>query len=219
MISEIRILLADDQSMLREALAAIIERQPDMRVIGAVANGRAAVDAAHTLQPDVLVTDLSMPVLDGFGAIAQLRANGLPTRIIAWTAQPDMASVKAVQLAGGHGYVLKHSPVEVLLEALRAVATGSCFFDPSLVVPPPPDPPGLLVSPDPSPEVLSPEERLILLYTARGHTTQEIAQALGGDRPMIAELRRRAMTLLGLPDRVALVRYAVRHGWLDVSQD
>lgn len=217
MASEIRVLLADDQAMLREALTAIIEHQPDMQVVGAAADGRAAVDAAHALQPDVLVTDLSMPVLDGFGAIAQLRADGLATHTVVWTARSDRTAVNAVQVAGGLGYVLKHSPVEVLLEAIRIAAAGLQFCDPALSEAA--APPDVSPIPDSSPGLLSAEELLVLQYTARGHTTQEIAQALGGDPPTIAELRRRAMALLGLPSRIALVRYAARQGWLDASWD
>lgn len=219
MCAVLRVLLADDRAMLREALGAIIDREPDMQMVGAVADGQAAVEAAHLLLPDVLVTDLSMPVLGGIGATARLRADGLATRVVAWTAHREWAFVTAVEQAGGHGYVLKHSPVEVLLEAIRVVATGSPFRDPALAKPPSSFPLDVLPVPDSSPNLLSAEECLVLQHTARGQTSQDIATTLGISPSTIVELRSHAMASLGLANRVALVRYALRQGWLDASQD
>jgi two-component system response regulator NreC len=212
MSDTIRVLLADDNVTLREQFQRLIATAPGLEVVGVAGDGRAAVAGAQALRPDVVVMDLSMPVLNGLEATRQLRESCPNIRVVALTTHEDLTYVAAMQAAGASGYVLKHSGVAVLLGAIRTVAAGKAFLDPALAktarpataAPPP--------VPDLSPELLTAKERAVLQHTARGLTTQQVAGAVGDDVAGVVETRRRAMARLGLESRVALVHYAMRHG-------
>lgn len=213
MQSVIRVLLADDSDAIRERLWKLIEAEPDLEVVGGAVNGRVTVEYGCSLRPDVIVMDLSMPVLSGLAATAELHACCPEIRVVALTTYQDQAHVTAIQKAGGCGYVLKYSPVEVLLEAIRVVAAGGVFLDPALPEAPPRAAPEMPAAQDVSPDVLSVEEREVLQLSARGQSSREIAAELGAQAAAVAGIRVRAMAKLNLQGRIALVQYAERHGW------
>lgn len=209
----IELLLADDHPAVLQQLQILIDGQPDMHVVASAADGRDAVERALSLQPDVVVTDFSMPRMNGLEATAALAASCPQMRVVLLTAHQDRSYAQALLAAGGRGYVLKHSPPAVLLAAIRAVATGHTFLDPALA-----GMPALTTAPGPpashpSPEVLTDCERSVLQRTAQGLSTREVAAELGVDVDAIVAARAEGMAKLCLEGRVALVRYAEAHGW------
>src|SRR3954464_12661917 len=128
--SIITIVLADDHGIVRAGLKALLERQPDMRILGEAADGPEALRAARELRPTVLVTDLSMPG-GGLETIGKITSLGLPTRVLVLTVHAEERYLLPVLEAGGSGYVKKSSAHTDLLDAIRTVARGEVFLDPA----------------------------------------------------------------------------------------
>lgn len=180
----IRVLLVDDQTLLREGLHTLLSLHDDIDIVGEAANGQEALDAAAALQPDVILMDLQMPVLDGATAIRRLKASGHPARVIVLTTFDDDDRVFDGLRAGALGYLLKDVSSDKLVEAIHAAARGESFLQPSVAAkvlaefnrleraagapPPPPD----LVEP------LSERELEILRLVAAGDSNKEIAALL-----------------------------------------
>jgi DNA-binding NarL/FixJ family response regulator len=182
-----------------------------MRVIAEVGDGRAAIDAARTLTPDVVVLDLSMPVMGGLSVARALK--GFEMAIIALTRHDDDAYVQELLQAGASGYVLKQSASAHLVRAIRVAAEGGRYLDPGL---PPPD-----ASHDPRRRPTTPRvterEVEVLRLIAVGHSNKDIAAALDISVKTVEVHKANAMRKLGLRGRTDVVRYAVLNGWLDES--
>ena len=131
-MKKIRVLLADDHETVRQGLKLLIDRQPDMEVVGEAGDGRAALDAVVTLQPEVAVVDISMPEMNGLAATRGMRAQAPSTAIVALTRYTDEAYVNELFNAGALGYVLKQSSSRELVDAVRAAAAGRRYLDSSL---------------------------------------------------------------------------------------
>src|SRR5215471_10702811 len=128
-MAKLRILLADDHVAVREGLKAILNGQPDMTVVSEVADGAAATEASIALQPDLVLMDVSMPVVSGLKATATLKQHCPNVKVIVLTRHLDEAYVQRVFSAGASGYVLKQSRMTELLAAIRAVAAGGRYLD------------------------------------------------------------------------------------------
>jgi len=178
----IRILLADDQALFREALRMLISSQPDLEVVGEAANGAEAIQLTASLHPQVVLMDLQMPVMDGVAATRQLHSEQPGCRVIALTTFDGDEYVFDCLRAGAVGYLLKDAPSENLFSAIRAAARGESFLQPSVTTrvlaeftrlsDHPQSPSAKLVEP------LSDREREILQLIARGSTNREIADLL-----------------------------------------
>jgi DNA-binding NarL/FixJ family response regulator len=131
-MSEIRVLVADDQQLVREGLHALLEMMPGIRMVGEASNGAEAVERARQLQPDVVLMDVRMPVLDGVAATHQLQLNCPNVKVIILTTFDDDEYVFEGLRAGAAGYLLKDVPSERLAEAIRAVVSGEAFIHPSV---------------------------------------------------------------------------------------
>jgi two-component system, NarL family, response regulator NreC len=211
----IRIVLADDHAVLRAGLKALLEAEPDMRVIGEAANGREAVLKAQQLKPDIVVMDLSMPELDGLEATRQVAALKQGTRVLVLTMHAEEEYLLPVLEAGGSGYVRKTSADEDLTNALRTVARDEVFLYPSAAK--------LLLQgyrvkrepqePDPL-ERLSDREREVMAMTAEGFTSSEIGEKLFISPKTVDTYRSRIMEKLDLNHRSELVRFALQTGLL-----
>ena len=214
----IRVVLADDHEVVREGLKALVNAHADMRVVGEAANGEEAWHAAAALAPDVIVMDLSMPVLAGAEATARIRRDCPAVKILALTVHEERLYLTQLLRAGASGYVLKRAAAAELVRAVRAVAAGGTYIDPSvaneLVA-------GYLDSEagaEPAHHTLSEREREVLVSIARGFSNQEIAGTLGLSVKTVETYKARVAEKLGLRSRVDIVRYAAAQGWLDEAE-
>jgi DNA-binding NarL/FixJ family response regulator len=173
----VRVLVADDQALFREALAALLSVQAGIEVVGEAANGREAVEAATRLEPDVVLMDLRMPVLDGVGAIRQLRADRPDVRVLALTTFDGDEEVFAALRAGAVGYLLKDATTQRLVEAVFAAERGESVLAPTVAakivarV-------AALPAPQPLVDPLTGRELDVLRQLSRGASNREIARAL-----------------------------------------
>ncbi|MEV5751110.1 response regulator transcription factor [Actinoallomurus sp. NPDC052308] len=211
----IRVLLADDQEMVRAALRAVIDRREDLCVVGEAADGDQAVDAASRLRPDVVVMDVRMPGTTGVEATGRIRAEwpheDAPPRVLVLTTFDLDEYVHAALRAGASGFLLKNSPPDQLAHAIRVVAGGEAMLAPSvtnrLISAFAALPVGLVPS-DPAPDrrelidALTEREREVLILIARGLANLQIADALGLTQANVKSRVNRILTRLGLDNRV-----------------
>ena len=211
----ITIVLADDHGVVRAGLRALLEMQPDMKVIGEAEDGPAAVDLACSLKPAVLVVDLSMPG-GGLESIREITSHELPTKVLVLTVHAEERYLLPVLDAGGSGYVRKSSAHTDLLEAIRTVARGEVFLDPSATKTLLQGYLGRVRAGDERgfQEILSEREREVVRLTAEGYSAQQAADQLSLSSKTVETYRHRAMQKLGLTNRAELVRYALRAGLL-----
>jgi two-component system response regulator NreC len=211
----INVLLADDHGVVRAGLRALLEAQPDIRVVAEAADGPTAVIEAKKQRPTVVIADLSMPG-GGLETIREITALGLPSRVLVLTVHAEERYLLPVLEAGGSGYVRKSSAHTDLLDAIRTVARGEVFLDPmatkTLLR-------GYLGRVNTGEEldlgeVLSERERAVVKLTAEGNTAQQAADILALSPKTVETYRHRAMQKLGLTNRAELVRYALRAGLL-----
>ena len=213
MTRTLRIVLVEDQTILRQSLRVLVEAEPDLEVVGEADDGGEAVRQAELLRPDVVVMDVSMPQMDGVQATEAIRRAFPDVKVVILSVHETRGHVRRALQAGASGYVVKRSAAEVLIQALRAVATKGVYLDP-IVAP-------VLVAdsrplPDatPSGEELSEREAEVLRLIARGYANKEIAAQLDVSVKTIETFKARAMEKLGLRSRVDIVRHAVAQGWL-----
>ncbi len=216
----IRVVLADDHPIVREGLRQLVNAQPDMRVVGEAGDGAEACRVARELQPDVLVMDLSMPVLDGAQATEQVRRDCPNVRVLALTVHEERLYLTQLLRAGASGFVLKRAAGSELVRAVRTVAARAIYIDPAIA--------GRLVDGylESSPvegeqlrQALSERERDVLVRIATGFSNKEIAAELGLSVKTVESYKARATEKLGLKTRVDIVRYAAKRGWLETSPD
>lgn len=214
----LRIVLADDHAVVREGLKALINGQADMSVVGEAADGEAACQMARALTPDVLVMDLSMPLLSGAEATARVRRECPSVRVLALTVHEERVYLTQLLRAGAAGYILKRVAAAVLVQAIRAVASGGVYIDPAMA--------GSLVEgyleqdigTQPAHGPLSDRERDVLMRIAQGFSNKEIAAQLGLSVKTVETYKGRVAEKLGLRSRVEIVRYAAQKGWLGESR-
>ena len=209
---DLRILLADDHTVVREGLRALIQAEPDLTLVGEAGDGEAAYREALRLRPDVVVMDVSMPGVGGAEATGRLRQACPEIRVVALTAHADGGYVRRLLEAGVSGYVLKRAAAHVLIEAIHTVAAGGMYLDPSVagrVVEGYVRPPRAEATSE-----LSPREEDVLRILAQGYSNKEIGARLEISIKTVETYKARAMEKLGLGSRVDLVRYALQRGWL-----
>lgn len=207
--SKIRILLADDHSVVRHGFRRILEGQADMEVVGEASDGRQAVELATKLAPDVLVMDVTMPQFNGIEAARQLAKSCPRLRVLALSMQKDGVYVREMLRAGARGYLLKESTEADLLAAVRAVAAGKAWLSPEVSDAVLEDYRKHVTNPM---DLLSAREREVLQLIAEGRTNKEIAAQLGLSVYTIEAHRGKLMEKLNLHSGNELVRFAVRHG-------
>jgi two-component system response regulator DesR len=200
----IRVLLAEDQTMLRGALAALLALEPDLTVVGEAANGREAHRLTRELKPDVVVTDIEMPEMTGLEFAAAIKDNDLPSRVIILTTFARPGYLRRALEAGARGYLLKERPASELAEAIRRVHAGLRAVDPALAAE--------AWSADDDP--LSDRERQILKRAGDGRTSAEIAADLRLSEGTVRNYLSEAISKLGAANRVDAARIARSRGWL-----
>lgn len=200
-----RILLVDDHSLLRDGLRRILEREPDLDVVGEAATGEGALELVAQLLPDIVLMDVRMPGMDGIEATRRLRASHPQVQVLVLSAYPEFTR-EALQ-AGAAGYLLKSAPARQLLASVRSVALGSMAVQRSLLGALPWSPGDSRVRTG----VLSGRERDILRLITRGLTNRAIARQLG-IAPRTADQHVHNMLIkIGARSRVEAVRYAIEH--------
>ncbi len=208
-----RILIADDHTLMREGLQELIKRQRGMSVVGEAETGIAAIRMARDLQPDVVLMDIGMPDLNGIEATRQIRKETPEVKVIALSMHADRRFVRQMFGAGAMGYVLKASAFEELAAAIRAVASGHIYTNPKIA--------DMLLTdyisqladmlvPMDSP--LSDREREVLQLLAEGQSNKDVAAKLGVSVTTIDSHRKHIMDKLGLHSIAELTKYAIREG-------
>ena len=204
----IRILLAEDHTIVRQGLKSLLEGQDDMTVVAEAANGREAVKAARRLGPDVVVMDLTMPELNGVDATAQITKSCPSTRVVILSMHSADEYVFPALRAGASGYLVKGSGLSELTSAIRAVHKGNAFFSPEVSK-------TLLNKTQRSgegPDPLTEREREVLQLVVEGKTSPQIAALLNISAKTVEGHRGRIMNKLEIHDVAGLVRYAIRTG-------
>ncbi len=216
MSAPLRVLVCDDQVLIRTGLASIIGAQPDMEVAGECGDGATAVGLAGELRPDVVVMDVRMPVLDGIEATRRLAGAGVehPVKVLVVTTFNLDEYVYEALRAGASGFLLKDAPPDQLLHGIRTVADGAALLDPEVtrrLVGEYADRirPSRIAAAD-SP--LTPRELEVLRLLAEGLSNGEIAAALFISQETVKTFVSRILAKLGLRDRVQAVVHAYRHG-------
>jgi DNA-binding NarL/FixJ family response regulator len=210
----IRIVLADDHSVMRSGLRALLQQHADMQVVGEASDGREAMSLVESLRPDVVVLDITMPLLNGIDAARQMAAKQLGTSVIMLSMHSDESYVLRAMKAGVRGYLLKESAEIDLLQAIRAVTQGQAFFSPAV---------SRMLAEDyvrqlqdreieDSYDLLSTREREVLQLIAEGKSNKEVANFLKLSLYTVETHRSNILQKLNLHSVPDLILYAVRKG-------
>jgi DNA-binding NarL/FixJ family response regulator len=214
--SRLRVVLADSQTILRQGLRAILEAETDLEVIGQAGTVEDAVALARRLQPDVLITDVSFENRNRIQAIGDLRRECAGLRVVLLTGHGSQESMRTAMASGVHAYVMKESPVEVLLRAIRA---ESPEFDwPAMPLPALQHGRRSTLHPaEAAVSELTTREREVLIGVALGHSSKWIAGSLGRSVKTIEKHRFTMMHKLDLRNTAAVTRYAMENGLLEAA--
>jgi len=209
-----RVLLCDDHLLVAEALKSLLA--PEFDLVGVVEDGRAMVEAAGTLRPDVIVADVTMPHLNGIDALAQLRQAGDRVPVVFLTMHRDVSFARRALEAGASGFVLKHSAPTELVSAIRAALEGHTYITPQLAG-------EVLESFKQGPQTasdpvvsLTPRQREVLQLLAEGRSAKEIASSLSISVRTVEFHKYQLMETLGLHTNAELTHFAIKHGLVEL---
>lgn len=203
MTNPIRVVLADDHTIVREGLRALLASADDIEIVAEAGDGREAVRLAEEHSPDVVVMDLAMPMLNGVDATRRIRQSKPRTQVVVLSMHGTDAHVRPAVRAGARGYLLKGAGLSDLLVAVRAVAQGESFYSEAIEE--------RLQGPSDS-ETLTPREREVLQLVGEGRTSPEIAKLLFVSVKTVEGHRSRLMQKLGVRNVAGLVKSALRLG-------
>ena len=216
-MDKIRILLADDHTILRDGIRALLEDQIDMAVVGEADNGRQAVQLTEDLQPDVVLIDIAMPLLNGLEATRQIKRDQPEIKVLVLTMHDNEEYVRQMLAAGASGYVLKHAAANELVAAIRAVRQGDAVLSPGITrqvidqyLRAEGDQPAAL------PSELTPREREVLQLIAEGYAIKQSAEILCVSAKTVQAHRTSLMQKLDLHDRGELIKYAIQKKIIEV---
>ena len=199
----IRIILAEDQSLLRGALSTLLDLEDDIEVIGNVENGVLALDLARELEPDVVVTDIEMPEMSGIELATAIANENLKCKILIVTTFARPVYLERARAAGVNGYVLKDAPSEILADSIRRVHKGELVITSGLAE-------AAWAAPDP----LNDREREILKRVELGNTNKQIAKHLHLSAGTVRNYLAEATQKLAAANRIEASRIARENGWL-----
>jgi DNA-binding NarL/FixJ family response regulator len=207
----IRVLLVDDHAVVRDGLRAMLEAQPEMEVVGDVANGREGVRATQKLRPDVVVMDIAMPELNGIEATLQIKERSPSTQVLILSMHSTTEHIFRALQAGARGYLLKDSAGAEVVEAVRAVHAGRRYLSNKIAATVIDDYISERHRTSPL-DSLSRRERQILQLIAEGKTSAEVGTMLFLSPKTVDTYRSRMMHKLGIGDVPNLVKFAIQHG-------
>ena len=209
----IRILIVDDHSVVRQGLKMFLQLDPELEVVGEAANGAEALQLAHKLQPDVVLMDLLMPVMDGVTATAAIRRELPQTEVIALTSVLEDTSVFGAVRAGAIGYLLKDTEADELRRAIKAAAAGQVQLSPEAAM-------RLMreVRAPENPDELTERETEVMCLLARGLSNKEIARELTIGEKTVKTHVSNILSKLNVPSRTQAALYAVRTGLVSIDE-
>ena len=216
-MNKIRLLLADDHTILRDGIRALLDDQADIEVIGEAEDGLSTVKMVAKLKPDVVIMDIAMPMLNGLEATRQIQRDYPQVRVLILTMHENEEYIRQVLAAGALGYVLKDAAAHDLLGAIRAVYRGEAVLSPAIT--------RLVIEdylrwgdirPADISNGLTPREREILQLIAEGYTNKEIAEILSLSVKTIQSHRSNLMSKLDLHDRGELIKYAIQKKIIEI---
>jgi DNA-binding NarL/FixJ family response regulator len=204
-MKRIRLLIADDHVMFAQGLVSLL--RDEFELLGTAGNGEELVEATLQLNPDVILVDISMPVLNGFDAVRRIRESGNEARIIFLTMHDDATLLSEAFRCGASGYILKQSAGEELANAIREVAHGNSYVSPLIT-----DLPGEPLPPHTQKTTITPRQREVLELISRGLTMKEIASQLNISTRTAESHKYEMMQTLGVETTAELIRYSLRLG-------
>jgi DNA-binding NarL/FixJ family response regulator len=216
-MEKIRILLADDHTILREGIRSLLEEEPDMQVVGEAEDGQAALKLATLLHPHIAVLDIAMPRMNGLEAARQLKRCCPEVKVLILTMYDNEEYIRTVFAAGAMGYILKDAATRELLHAIRTIFRGEMVLSPAVT--------RLVVedylrwgdrSPNGSEPSLSAREREVLQLIAEGYPNKQIAEILTISIKTVQAHRGRLMQKLDLHDRGDLIKYAIQKKIIEI---
>jgi DNA-binding NarL/FixJ family response regulator len=208
-MSNTRCLIVDDHSVVRQGLDLLIGDLDDLDVVGQVSNGEEALEAVEQLQPEVVLMDVRLPGIDGVSAVKRIHQAAPGVKFVIFSAYGDKRLLSDAIAAGARGYVMKGSPPEDLLRAIRTVAEGKAFVDPSL------SPALLMTDAMDGDQPLSEREREILQLLAEGFHTEEVARRIGLSVETVKSDTKRVIAKLQADTRTHAVAIALRQAIID----
>jgi two-component system response regulator NreC len=216
-MKKIRVLLADDHTILRDGIRALLEDQADIEVVGEAEDGQSTVRMAVQLKPDVVVMDIAMPLLNGLEATRQIQRDIPQVKVLILTMHENEEYIRQVLAAGALGYVLKDAAARDLIGAIRAVNQGEAVLSPAIT--------RLVIEdylrwgdirPQDTSNGLTSREREVLQLIAEGYTNKEIAEILCISVKTVQSHRTNLMAKLDLHDRGELIKYAIQKKIIDI---
>lgn len=212
---KLKVLIAEDHQTVREGVKLLVNSQPDMEVVGEAGDGELAIKEAARLEPDLVLMDISMPNMNGLKATKRLRSRSADVKILILTRHTDDGYLQQLIGAGANGYVLKQSAPNELINAIRMVASGNAYLDPSLtrkVM-------GGYINRSTSLRgegkgALSDREAEVLRLISFGYSNKEIGVKLDVSVKTVEAHKANAMRKLGISSRIDIVRYAILQNWL-----
>jgi DNA-binding NarL/FixJ family response regulator len=216
-MDKIRILIVDDHTLVRQGIRALIEKEPDLAVVGEAEDGRVAITMTAQLEPDVILMDIAMPLLNGLEATRQIHHNHPQVKVLILTMHDNEEYIRQALAAGAMGYILKDAAAHDLIDAIRCVYQGEAVLSPAIT--------RLVIEdylrwgdlPDErSGDDLSPREREVLQLIAEGYTNKEIGEILSISVKTVQTHRGSLMSKLDLHDRGDLIKYAIQKKIIDI---
>jgi two-component system response regulator NreC len=216
-VEKIRILLADDHTILRSGIRSLLEDEPGLSVVGEAEDGRTAVAMACQLRPDVVIMDIAMPLLNGLEATRQIKTQCPGVRVLILSMHDNEEYIRQVLEAGAMGYILKDAAARELISAIRSVYRGEAVLSPAVT--------RLVIEdylrwggtrPQEETDSLSPREREVLQLIAEGYTNKQIAEILSISIKTVQAHRNSLMQKLDLHDRGELIKYAIQKKIIEI---
>lgn len=214
-MDRITVLLADDHTIVREGIRLLLESRDNIKVIAEVSNGRDAVQKTGELRPNIVIMDISMPMLNGVEATRQITRQGHGVKVLVLTMHEERETMRQILKAGAVGCLVKKSAAHDLFSAIEAISRGEAFFSPSI---------SKMLLQDyveingDAAEVLSARENEILQLVGEGHANKEIAELLCISVKTVEGHKENIKRKLGARDQVDLIKYAIMKGLITLSK-
>ena len=214
-MKQIKVLIADDHTIVREGIRSLLEAREDIEVVGEASTGTEAIEKTEALKPDVAIIDISMPILNGLEATLRIKKNVPQCKVLVLTMHENKESVRQVLRAGASGYLVKKSAASQLFDAIHAVFKGEAFFSPSISK--------MLLEEykedaGPLDKTLSFREREVLQLVAEGYTNREISELLHISVKTVEGHKDNIRRKLGIQDRTGLIKYAIQQRIIHVER-